>query len=504
MKQRFFTNTVVSNFIKALVYNTPIPHIKTMNSKSYLIKDNDYLYKDKIIHCTKTGMFKPPKIDSGYTGYYKNGELKISKTDITNNGYVKLSKSSSNVVDNLIFGQYYPKHTELYCSKHSYYDSETHEHLGELLRCYRDIYDINLMPYYNCVSGRYQPDIVIGKEKSGVVNSAKVVSSKYDDEDVDINFNSDVFVNYVNNYERYKGIKTFNFNYDTDQNVWTLNGTKIDNLTDFGITYTSQENVNNIVIECEFKDKPALYKRNNSDFKTYRIPIKFNTTYTLALDCNSKVVIAPALLSKNHIINSVFYNIESGSEELKLNDEMMLDNGYTFNSLSFTQPVTLGINTLNKEHASILQKYEKYLYLLIQIPKDNNSSIVLLEGDYTDVETIHIFNGEELDNLSDLDLSEVMTSGLSLLQLNDHITYPFADRLIEYLLLGVICSRDEIFKNIERIQEVFYPMEFIPQVWDNKLRNAVYLNFQRIGLATRIDLNGFVDSNTEALIKKLS
>jgi len=35
-------------------------------------------------------------------------------------------------------------------SKSSYYDSDTHYRLGRYLRYIRDVYNINLMPFYNC------------------------------------------------------------------------------------------------------------------------------------------------------------------------------------------------------------------------------------------------------------------------------------------------------------------------------------------------------------------
>ena len=50
MKQRFFTTTLVSNFIKALIYNTPIPLIDSVNDNSYILKDNLYIYKNNIIN----------------------------------------------------------------------------------------------------------------------------------------------------------------------------------------------------------------------------------------------------------------------------------------------------------------------------------------------------------------------------------------------------------------------------------------------------------------------
>ena len=128
----------------------------------------------------------------------------------------------------------------------------------------------------------------------------------------------------------------------------------------------------------------------------------------------------------------------------------------------------------------------------------------MLEGDYTNVHSNNIYSVEDIESLSDLELSNIMTSDLSLLQMSDGVTYPFADRLIEYLLLNVITTRDPITKNIKRIQDVFTNYTGVPEVWDNNVRSNVYLEFQKSDLIEHLDLNGFVDIDTERLIKKLS
>lgn len=477
MKQRFFTNTIQSNFIKALIYNTPIPLIKTVNDNSYILKGNTYLYRNSIIKCTRSGIITMPEVPNGYTAYYRNGEILIlNNEDISlassgssqfgalsvsrgnmfaseEAGYyydnsavfvlggmynednkdisfnyqndsvnkyesmlkncIILSKGNYKTVGNFVFGNYYPKMTELYCSNIGYYDTTTHEKLGNLLRCYRDLFGINLMPYYNCVSGNYISNIVIHETR--------------------------------------------------------------------------------------------LKEEDSKDYKTFKIPIKFNTTYTLALDCNYTVNIAPVLLSNNHIIESVNYYTSTGAtRNIEFVNSLFEGNRYTFNSLSFKNPVTFGITTLNKENAEIFEQYEKYLYLLIQVPKDNDSSIVLLEGDYTKVNTNHMYNIEGIDNLNDLELSNIMTTNLSLLQMSDKITYPYANRLIEYLLLAVINPKDKIYADIERIQDLFIMPQSVKGVWDNTLRSNVYLKYQKIDLARHLDLNGFVDRDTESLMNKLN
>ena len=101
-------------------------------------------------------------------------------------------------------------------------------------------------------------------------------------------------------------------------------------------------------------------------------------------------------------------------------------------------------------------------------------------------------------------MNELFIGNLSLLQLNDGNTYPFSDRLIEYLLWNVITSVDDIGQNIERVQ--YYAnafdinSEFIPGVWSNYLRYIIYLNYNRDKKSKHLDINGFVDKDVEKFL----
>lgn len=573
MRQKFFTNTIQSNFIKALVYNTPVPTIRTVNDYSYIIAGNTYIYGPNIIKCTRSGIVKYPQLDDHYSLLYKNGDLKTDFDFLSYNktiqevdsvtgegtlpsgqtkyvnyfftlqvnampgeydggaiqpwsttedlsggtiadweessddfyggkiwpwyihlvppyevqngnilgvvfkpgmipdsfnyyfiiegvtykviglydgvaagvtqyfkynaaaqawsylgtespalyadnqyeglGYKFVGPASYQVVDRFLFGKYYPEFTELYHSNSSYYDSAIHEHLGALLRCYRDVSGINLMPYYNCFSGQYISGVTLTDEK---------------------------------------------------------------------------------IIEWETRGVKIL-----------KIPIKFNTTYTVAIDCNSPVKMAPALLSRDVLIHS-FSTMDANNvyADIDLTEDLYNGNIYNFDSLSFKAPVKVGVDIANTETEKYLAMYEKFLYLLIQLPAGNTSSVAVLEGDYTHPAPItsNVFSIEQIDALHDLTLSEVMRSDLSLLQLSDGVSYPFADRLIEYLSLNVITSMEVIPDNIRRIQKGVPNYGQISGVWNNALRSYIYNYYQKQSSLTHLDLNGFVDKDTEQLINK--
>ena len=183
---------------------------------------------------------------------------------------------------------------------------------------------------------------------------------------------------------------------------------------------------------------------------------------------------------------------------------------------------------------------EKYLYLVIQVPSDNGSSIVVLEGDYTNNDNnINYYNIENVNeainnilsngsnyinsNLSMSDSSDsyntiislleksndntinnFMHTDLSLLEMGTSCSYAFSNRLIEYLLLNVVDNTDTIDNNTIKAQELFKLFnikETMPGVWDNRLRFLLYKKFTANNNAC--DVNGFIDKDVEKMIVKM-
>ena len=61
--QKFFENTAGSQFIKNIVANFPLPIIPTTATGDYIIKNNYYVFANRIIKCTGSGII-------GETGSY--------------------------------------------------------------------------------------------------------------------------------------------------------------------------------------------------------------------------------------------------------------------------------------------------------------------------------------------------------------------------------------------------------------------------------------------------
>lgn len=422
MKQKFFTNTIQSKFIKNLLATTALPLYNSVRDGDYVVNNINYIYERSLIKCIKSGIL---------------GETAETET----------------IKNDFIVGRDYVKNTQIISSSSNFYDSETHRYLGDYLRFFRDVFKINLMPFYNCFTGVYTSRFYI-----------------------DIN-------NQVNQLR-----------YDYYQQ----------GSTEFNTRYNKKEN-----------------------FKVLQVPIKFNKTYTIAIDCIANISMVPCFIANNQLLSV----IQSG-DKINLTNKYKetYNNSYNFSSLQFNNPITVKFENNNSSPLddsdlsldTFFQRYEKYLYLLIQLPESNESSIVVLEGDYTDIKSTKIFNIEAISGIKvkykvdetttdtveyridDSILNKVCSSGLSLLTLNDKTRYPFADRLIEYLLWNVIDYTDDIGDNVSRIQHRLSINldQHVRGYYDEYLRAKVFTTFRDSNKYTNLDSNGFVDKDVESFLFK--
>lgn len=377
MPQKFFTDTLMSKFIKNMLLNTPLPLINTVREFDVIVKDCFYVFKTNVIKCTKTGTL----VDS-HTEFADDIE--------------SLNKAEYTLIQPFVWGKDLPKVTERFFSKYNYYDSDTHLYLGKYLRCLRDIKDIDLMPFYNC------------------------------------------------------------FNYKIVSDIFLPLGTD----------------------------------SSNENKKVIAVPIKFNKTYTIAIDSGTRVLMQSVLYGQTGLLKNA--NGEDLSEQLG-------ENTIVHGHLEFLHPVTYKLECYDKNLLSL----EKYLYLIIQFSASNNSSIVVLEGDYTHLNGTKIIDANYLEKIPNKQLDEIFLSELSLLQINDTNIYAFSNRLIEYLLLNAITSDDEISHNIYNIQKqlgLFNDKKISKGTWSDYLRYVVYNDYMNRTNITKLDINGFVDKDVERYI----
>lgn len=295
---------------------------------------------------------------------------------------------------------------------------------------------------------------------------------------------------------------------------------------------------------CFYKQQPRKLKRrevindntvfdintDNVNFNYYLVPVKFDKDYTISI--SSSIAYEMALVIHNNINLS-----ESGDRLIKTSYKKVYS---TSSKAPFIYNTT--VTDANGDICEELWPKENYLRLLIKMPAAVNSSITILEGDWTNgasyLTTMTSVN-ETIGDREDVSFGDkellpayniAYSSKLSLIKSDDKIQLPFSNRLVEYLLFNAITSTDWIDGNIKRLQDYIY--EYEPKnygVWSRDLRDRLYIatydkdlmlgnnsgfgtgvysvdtgdkisEYRRL-IDTRFDLTGFADKDLERLLE---
>ncbi len=356
------------------------------------------------------------------------------------------------------------------------YNYQTHEYLGDYLRFLRDYENINLMSMYNCFSNRLCNNIKLGP----------------------------------------------------DILTWKINKKIINPLT-------GKEETQEIT-------KTASINTYDSSYKVYMLPVKLFENYTVAIDCyqgvelfcgfyNEKLdtssakardlikktycKVPKALFSQPFIYDKLNVAYWNWADENSQTSTTSSASGTTSISGIAIQPPRL--YSTDKILRSEVAMRESELKLFIKVPASNTSSITILEGDYrhfndslytvnnseswqyvnnttvANFETKKTYRESKLPDINSREFKPI--SKLQLLALNTGISYPFADRLIEYLIANVILPNDPTPDNIKRLQKVMEDCGYtfqIDGIWEPKMQMILYdylMNSGKFTVATDEDDN---------------
>lgn len=167
-------------YIQNLIANTNIPIIDTVKNGDYIIKGHRYIYGFDIITCTH----------SGFIGLESRDALKPLDTLLPANDLFPsdgIEGAEYELTTRFQFGKEYRQLTHKHIPNTNFYDSDTHFWLGKYLRCIRDIYGVNYMPFYNCYNAKSLTNL------SAEYNYEYVYA-------VPIKFNTTYTVSYKSNY----------------------------------------------------------------------------------------------------------------------------------------------------------------------------------------------------------------------------------------------------------------------------------------------------------------
>ena len=325
-----------------------------------------------------------------------------------------------------------PGLTKHLVSNGNIYDTTTHEYLGDYLRFLRDYYGLNLMSLYNC-------------------------------------FNNKI--------------------------------------------------CNNILHEL-FRDaledtKYVRFDSQDTQYRIYAIPVKLFQDYTIAIDSSHGVEMFCGIYNTT---------LDTSTKSLDLMERTYMKVNRSF----FKQPFLYdklnvkywGFEYDGKGYPDLINGNvtrwdiairEQDLKLFIKVPVTCKSSIVILEGDYrnfndfkyvpklvTEVvnnnpttkcvwefkQNSSVVNFGATKKVAEkdvkIDLNDIAFNPISKLQLfafNTGESYPFADRLIEYLSGSACTPIDKITDNVKRAQKVMNQNKHyfkIDGLWENKMQQIIY------------------------------
>lgn len=447
-----FNNThLFTGYLKHLLANTNLPTYKIYTRENKLYKQTYGVESPEILETVPTSTYSY-KNHIRYIPYIKDGN--IAEYIFTENPASTNAENAKGTYAWKIIDNYYPdkkslNHTKTLRITSNIYDSYTHEYLGDYLRFLRDYYNVDLMSLYNCFSNKI---------------------------------------------------------------------------------------CQNLYIECLANIAEGKYKQHfifnaaDKDYKIYMIPVKFFKEYTIAIDCEAEVEVCCGIYGKYQDTLFDSYNNLPHTTYKRYSN-------LRFNQPVLYSPLTAIRDFLTKESLIELAPREKDLKLFIKIPAHNNSSIVILEGNYlgyNDRFTKHIkeqaasgeitypwhefknhcvLNFESAEHIFISEEEYLRTrnfkpiSTLQLLTMNTGISYPFADRLIEYLMDNAITPLDTVEDNIIRTQRIVASattdrIKKSDGLWDERMRPVLY-NFMQtdkhVDQAVNHDILGYVDKDVEQL-----
>lgn len=162
---------------------------------------------------------------------------------------------------------------------------------------------------------------------------------------------------------------------------------------------------------------------------------------------------------------------------------------------------------------------------VIKIISSDSKQQIQVKQDLSDIKFNYIdwinykklTNNNTIDNSLNIYLNKYLYNNLSLLYLNDHVSYAFVSRLFEYLLNNVITNNDQFIQNIKTTQiyadlcnklgnKRFESNIYSDGIWTPELRIAIFEavnNYKKKQMKqTQLrDINGFVDKDTEKAIQ---
>lgn len=435
MRQEFFTSDLVSKYIKYLLSYTPLPLYPTIEHNQYMIEGCTYIHKDKVLRCTESGIF------SAMLNYVNEPDYLMSSNKVTvqHEDIIDYMTIIDNVTGNVIR------------------DENGNIQTSPLVVTDKLVYINNIkFAKYELVN-----DYTFGEKVAGVTQEYISNTSFYD------SFTHKILGDYLRLIRNQYGLDLMSL----------YNCYNHESLTTVSL----------------YKTAPFVKFSSISNKKLLLVPIKFNTQYTVAIECNTPILVKGVVYKNNTLVLN--------NDKSDFISNVLSDTTQQINSCKFNKPFLFSIENKQK----YLQQFEGCLYMALQVPYNLQSSVVVLEGDFIDKSQREISDIKVINSVNPTKITSSLCSQPSLLEVNDGRQHPFSDKLISYLLRNTIDEREYIDDNVANVEK---KINYIPKyqgMWDNQLRYILYNKYMDI--AEKHDLNtndilGFVDLDIEEAVRK--
>lgn len=274
----------------------------------------------------------------------------------------------------------------------------------------------------------------------------------------------------------------------------------------------SQHYLESAMIESVIDPESDMKYRITDEFdrrhKVMIIPVRFNHKYTIALDCDTPVQIFPMMIAKER---RLLFKDEETEEKIDFTQQYIndTDSVYNFSDMSFSRPEVVEFPCNTEYLEKTYYHYKNNLYMAIQVPQYNQSSAVVLDGDYTQQVPTVVIDALHLEDIPTIELNKVMFTKPSLIKFNTTENIPFSNILVQYLFNNVIDRTCELGATIETIQTLVpgtASFDFEKGLWDERLRyNIFQMMRNKPNLYDQWDLDGNVSREVErALLSSYS
>ena len=226
---------------------------------------------------------------------------------------------------------------------------------------------------------------------------------------------------------------------------------------------------------------------NNPDVTTWIVPALLNKTYHIYINSSQNVLIRGVFLND---LGRIIKGYDDKDDEIYV-DELLNEKVTIVPSSTYSYPIKY--KTFSSD-ASLLN-YSNNFYIAIQVPRTHNSSIAVIESDNDSsrvplICSNEIFINRKLDKWPNIGyefFNPPVTPSLTTISTKDII--PYADRLLEYLLNNVIDDREDIPKNIKRLQErlnISDKYGLNEDVWSSLIKQLLYNNYYKAKATYRV------------------